>query len=201
MEDFGGRALADLLKFFFFPFNLGFFVVFSRFQSAHTNAMSKLPEDNVNATVLLSDQQTIKEKAKACGGEYYTVNYKKVKNPLSMQEKEQIMHRLKEEFRKVLDAAPPAQSEELLRESYVQQAKQKGDNRMVEFITETHPTLATMIMSRDFSEERWKILLRLVFNIKFDRSEGPTEDEKVKAHVQLHKDVLRSCGITSFDKE
>lgn len=162
--------------------------------------MSRIPEDNVGANIVMADNESIQQKAEACGGEYYTVQYNKVENPLSMDEKKAIMERLKEYFIKLVHDRPELGETEL-RELLLKNMEKDGDTEMVTFINETHPTLADFIMSKSLTDKKWKIIQRLVSNIEYDRSSAPSEEDKIKAHVQLHKDVLRSCGITSLRED
>ena len=161
--------------------------------------MFENPEEKVKASFVLGKPDEVQKKAEKCGGEFYDFKYTKVENPLSMEEKKVLITRLMHEFQ-AFARKHKEMDLKTLQESFVEQANKKKDDKMVTFITKTHPTIATVfLMQRKVDQKHWDVLQKLIKTQEIERSNA-SEEIKIEANVQLHKDVLRKCGITKFDK-
>ena len=94
--------------------------------------------------------EEIRQRAEACGGEYYTANYDTVENPLDINEVEELIHEVCKEFA-ALAAVHKDKPDEELRALYRKQCA--NNDRKSRFLNQTHKTIANALMQRSVPSE------------------------------------------------
>ena len=86
--------------------------------------------------------KAMRERAEKCNGEYYTVSYTTVENPLTIQQVAKITTDLYQGFASFAKRHPD-KSCDALRSAYVATVT---DPHVLRYINKTHPTIAKSIM-------------------------------------------------------
>ena len=132
----------------------------------------------------------IRQRAEACGGEYYTASYDTVENPLSIDEVEEMMHMVCEEFAE-LAARNEEKNDDELRDLY--RKEWSKDERKSRFLNHTHKTIANALMQRSVPSEMRDAIFYMLRTKKIELSKKKTEKEKDNAVETMQNQLFNSC--------
>ena len=133
----------------------------------------------------LSNNEEIRRRAEACGGEYYTASYETVENPLHINEVEALIQEIQSEFVDLARRHPDKLDKEL---QQLYRDQHQDNDKKSRFLNRTHK-----IMKRYVPSEMRDAILYMLKVKKTELSTSHTEAEKDKAVETMQNQLFNSC--------